>query len=107
MIKITITNLEGGVELMGEPSRTLLQIIQEHRLDWMHACGAKGRCTTCKVVIEEGEEHLSLPTGPERRFQSSGALTTGERLTCQSRTKGNLKVRVPRESMLPHVNYSD
>lgn len=107
MIKITITNLEGGTDLFGEASKTILEIIQEHQLDWMHACGAKGRCTTCKVVIEEGEEYLSSPTGFERQFQSSGALAASERLSCQSKTAGSLKVRVPRESMLPHVKYSD
>ncbi|WP_339698230.1 2Fe-2S iron-sulfur cluster-binding protein [Algoriphagus aquimarinus] len=38
--------------------RKVIEIIHENGIDWMHACGKKGRCTTCKIILKSGEENL-------------------------------------------------
>ena len=59
MSKITISNLNNKQVVGHNNSKTVLNIMHENFVDWMHACGGKGRCTTCKMKILEGREHLS------------------------------------------------
>ena len=89
----------------GASGKTLLNHFQAHRLDWMHACGGKGRCTTCKVIVLEGMEHLGLLTLAEQKYRQMGALKAQERLSCQAIPDGSVVVAVPEEYKLPHVRY--
>ena len=40
----------------------------------MHACGAKGRCTTCRLQVLAGQENLSPLTAAELRYRAAGRL---------------------------------
>lgn len=107
MVKITIENL-GRKELeVNNPNQTVLSCIQQHFVDWMHACGAKGRCTTCKMEIVSGEDNLSETTQPEKRYMMANELTASQRLACQARAMGNVVIRVPDDVKLPHLSYTD
>jgi 2Fe-2S ferredoxin len=106
MAKIVIENLFGKSLELKDTQKTFLQHFHEHQLDWMHACGGKGRCTTCKIVIEEGGE-ISPLTQPELRYIRIRALQSRERLSCQAIPSGDVRIRVPEECKLPHVLYSD
>lgn len=77
--------------------------------DWMHACGGKGRCTTCKAIIIKGMESLHERTDAEKRFAKLGRLKANERLTCQVQVDKeiSLVVKVPEQSKMPHLNYTD
>jgi 2Fe-2S ferredoxin len=88
-------------------SKTLLQHFQDHHIDWMHACGAKGRCTTCKVIIKEGGENFEPLTHAEQGYMQQGALKPQERLACQAKINGDVSLIAPEEYQLPHVVYSD
>ena len=35
-------------------SKTLLEHSQDDGIDWMQACGRKGRCTTCIAIGKSG-----------------------------------------------------
>lgn len=106
MALLTIENLPG--EPITVPAgATLLAALQAAGHDWMHACGAKGRCTTCRLEVREGLENLSPPTDAELRYRASGRLQADERLTCQARLPAGAVVgRVPQATKLPHVQYS-
>jgi 2Fe-2S ferredoxin len=106
MAVILIQNLGARSISVQDLSRTLLQHFQDHYLDWMHACGGKGRCTTCKLLVIEGTQNLSQPTAVETAYQRQGALGSGERLACQVRTSGDVVITVPEEGKLPHIHYS-
>lgn len=106
MVKIVIENL-GRKELrVNNDAKTVLNHLQDHFLDWMHACGAKGRCTTCKMVVIAGEENLSEPTAAELKYRNSGELLNNERLTCQATVRGDLVIKVPESGKLPHLTYT-
>lgn len=106
MATITIRNLfDRTIEAV--PEKSLLKHFQDIRLDWMHACGGKGRCTTCKVIVLSGAENLSQLTPAEIRYKNMKALADGERLSCQVRPLGDIVVRVPEEYKLPHLTYSE
>ncbi|HYG18715.1 MAG TPA: 2Fe-2S iron-sulfur cluster-binding protein [Ohtaekwangia sp.] len=106
MAVILIQNLGARSISVHDPSRTLLQHFQDHYLDWMHACGGKGRCTTCKLLVIAGAPNLSQPTAAETAYQQQGALELDERLACQVRTSGDIVISVPEEGKLPHIHYS-
>ncbi|SFQ56239.1 2Fe-2S iron-sulfur cluster-binding protein [Hymenobacter arizonensis] len=105
MALLTIENLPGAsVEVPA--GTTLLAAIQAAGYDWMHACGAKGRCTTCRLQVSSGLEKLSPPTDAELRYRAAGRLLANERLTCQARLlEGSVSGRVPEATKLPHVQY--
>ncbi|MEQ8477380.1 2Fe-2S iron-sulfur cluster-binding protein [Fulvivirga sp.] len=107
MVHIKIANLNDLTIQNNDNSKTLLTILQENYIDWMHACGAKGRCTTCKCIVKSGIEHFGGLTQPEINFKNMGRLNDNERLTCQTRiVKGEVEIEVPESSKLPHMDYS-
>jgi 2Fe-2S ferredoxin len=74
----------------------------------MHACGKKGRCTTCKIIVLEGIENLSPLTEREEFFKGIDRLKSYERLSCQAKLiKGEILVRVAEENKFPHMDYSE
>lgn len=107
MAAIVIKNLAEKTLEVQDFSKTMLQHIQQAGLDWMHACGGKGRCTTCKAIILEGIENLQPKTPAELRYEGLGLLAPQERLTCQAKANGDVTMLVPDEGKLPHMNYSD
>lgn len=107
MPEIIVQNL-GGKKIALTKDENLLKQIQEAGLDWMHACGGKGRCTTCKIQVMDGDAEFSEPTPNEIRYFEMSRLAANERLTCQAKIiKGYAEVTVPDSSKLPHVNYTD
>ncbi|HEX8349106.1 MAG TPA: 2Fe-2S iron-sulfur cluster-binding protein [Hymenobacter sp.] len=95
-----------GAELSVTTGTTLLAALQAAGHDWLHACGAKGRCTTCRLEVLEGLDHLTPLTEAELRYRAAGRLLAHERLTCQARLHtGTVVGRVPEATKLPHVRY--
>jgi 2Fe-2S ferredoxin len=107
MASIMIENLFKKTFRVTNHSKTLLQHFQDQNLDWMQACGAKGRCTTCMVIVKSGSEHLQDPTTAEQKYRQEGLLQPFERLACQAKINGDVVVKVPKEYQLPHVVYSE
>lgn len=87
--------------------RPLFHHLHEHHVDWMHACGGKGRCTTCKFKVLKGQEHIAACTSAEVRYQNTGELKSDERLACQAIIQGDIIIQVPDAFKLPHLRYSD
>jgi 2Fe-2S ferredoxin len=103
---LTVQNLPGAV-IETQPETALLAALQGAGHDWRHACGAKGRCITCRVQVLAGAENLAPLTDAELRYRAAGRLQPDERLTCQARLlKGELLARVPEATKLPHVQYN-
>ena len=107
MLKIIIENLNNKEIISQESKRKVIELIHENFIDWMHACGKKGRCTTCKMIVTEGIENLSPLTEREEFFKEKERLKLNERLTCQAELiSGTLKIRVAEANKFPHVDYS-
>ena len=107
MVKIVIENLAKKELLVNDLSQSVLQQVHSHFVDWMHACGGKGRCTTCKMIVLAGSENLTSPTEAETKYKQQGELTGSERLACQTRISGDILIRIPEEYKFPHVKYSE
>ena len=104
---LIIRNLANTCIPITMPDKSLLKHIQEEYIDWMHACGGKGRCTTCRIKVIEGMENISPFSAAEMRYKNQGKLKDTERLTCQSYAHGDILAEVPFECRLPHMQYSD
>ena len=107
MVKIVIENLAQKEVIPTGKLNSVLSVLQSNYIDWMHACGGKGRCTTCKMIVIEGADQLSPPSPAELNYQKRGELRTNERLACQTSVLGVCKIRVPEETKLPHMIYTN
>ncbi|HEX8426726.1 2Fe-2S iron-sulfur cluster-binding protein [Hymenobacter sp.] len=104
MPTLTVQNLPATVPV--PTGSTLLAALQAAGYDWMHACGAKGRCTTCRIILVSGAEALTPPTAAELRYRTANRLQENERLTCQTcLPAGDVEGRVPEATKLPHLHY--
>ena len=88
--------------------QTVLHAILSAGIDWMHACGAKGRCTTCRIIVTQGQQYLTSLSAAEQKFKNQNRLKENERLLCQCMLPtGEVSGCVPEQTKYPHVSYSD
>jgi Na+-transporting NADH:ubiquinone oxidoreductase subunit F len=73
---------------------TLLETLTNNKIFIPSACGGKGACGVCEVVVKEGGGDL-LPT--ETGFISRGEAKRGCRLACQVKVKRDMKIEIPAE----------
>lgn len=106
MPEVTIKNLHSKTIHCKTKTEKLLDILLSGT-DWMHACGKKGRCTTCTAIILKGGSSLSEYTLAEKRMIKLGRLKEGNRLACQAEVHDDVTVAVPGPYQLPHLDYSE
>ena len=106
MPRILIRNLNNQLIDSKDNSKSVLNIIHDAGIDWMFACGGKGKCTTCKLIVIDGIEQISDLSEQEQKFRDIGKLKENERLACQSRVSGDITAEVANENKFPHVDYS-
>ena len=73
--------------------QTLLDVSVRHRIPHLHQCGARGRCTTCRVQILDGLSHVSAPSPLEQKVASQRGWDEFTRLACQTRVHGDVVIR--------------
>ena len=80
----------------GKPG-SLLDIALAHDIELEHNCGGSCACTTCHVIVKEGEENLSEMQGDEEdRLDMADGLTIHSRLGCQAVVQGDVVVEIPK-----------
>ncbi|KIN62021.1 Adenylate/guanylate cyclase [Sulfitobacter noctilucicola] len=62
---------------------TLLEMSRLRGVPHASLCGGRGRCTTCRVVIEKGAEHLHPPSEAEAKSLAAVGAEANTRLACQ------------------------
>lgn len=103
---VTVENLHSKAIDCKSKKENLLDLLLQHT-DWMHACGGKGKCTSCRALFIEGQSSLGELSPAEQKFLNSGKLKPNERLACQVViNNADLKICVPESSKLPHLSYS-
>lgn len=77
-----------------ENKRLVLALIDEAKIDQLHACGGNSRCTTCRVHFIEGEPEKI--TEAEKQTLAARGLATfpGVRLSCQIECDHDMKIEV-------------
>ena len=80
----------------GEPG-SILDVLLGHGVHLEHACGGKCACTTCHVIVKEGEQNLSPSTEKEEdELDTAPGLTMHSRLGCQAIVKGDITIVIPK-----------
>ena len=75
---------------------SILDVALNHGLELEHACGGNCACTTCHVVVRQGEANLSEMEDDEAdRVEQAADLTLHSRLGCQSVVTGDVVVEIP------------
>jgi Na+-transporting NADH:ubiquinone oxidoreductase subunit F len=77
-----------------EAGATLLGALAGNRIFIPSACGGKGSCGVCEVVVKEGGGEL-LPT--EAGFISPGEARRGWRLACQVKVRRDMRIELAPE----------
>lgn len=89
-----VINDDPDKALRVEAGGTLLGALAGNRIFIPSACGGKGSCGVCEVVVKEGGGEL-LPT--ETGFISPGEARRGLRLACQVKVKRDMKIELAPE----------
>ncbi|MDX2180523.1 MAG: 2Fe-2S iron-sulfur cluster-binding protein [Bryobacteraceae bacterium] len=75
---------------------SLLDIALVNGIHLEHACGGSCACTTCHVIVKEGEANLSPQDEDEAdRLDMAPGLTLHSRLGCQAVVTGDVVVEIP------------
>jgi 2Fe-2S ferredoxin len=93
-----VVDYEPGVTPYHEHGRegSLLDIALNNGIDLEHACGGNCACTTCHIIVKEGEENLTtMEEDEEDRLYLADGLTLHSRLGCQSVVQGDVTVEIP------------
>ncbi len=88
MSTLTVENV-GSFDI-SSPKRLVLALEEDAKIDQLHACGGKARCTTCRVEFISGEPETM--TVAERTVMAARGLT-GVRLSCQIICDHDMTVR--------------
>ena len=79
----------------GKPG-SVLDIALAHGIELEHNCGGSCACTTCHVIVREGESSLSeMQEDEEDRLDTAVGLTIHSRLGCQAVVRGDVVVEIP------------
>src|SRR4029453_7714146 len=79
----------------GKPE-SFLDVAKNFGIALEHACGGSCACTTCHVIIKEGEQHLSEMQDDEAdRLDTAWGLTARSRLRAQAGKTGEVGREAP------------
>lgn len=80
------------VEVHFDTEVNLLESLVSADIPIAHLCGARARCSTCRVRVTEGIEQLSPRTEPEQKMASRLDFPDELRLACQTTAVGSVKI---------------
>ncbi len=99
-IRIFLENRRGMVTIRypegrsarAKPGLSVLDISRMNGIPHASVCGGRGRCSTCRVIVREGAEHLEPPNDSEVQVLRRVDAPETVRLACQIRPTHNLTV---------------
>lgn len=91
MPKVTIVTDEKTIDV--PDNYAMIDMCEEHDTSILFGC-RDGACGACMIRVLEGQENLSPMEDHERDFLETMAAEPDERLACQCRVLGDVKVEV-------------
>jgi adenylate cyclase len=89
---VTLTYVDGPVVTL-LPGASILEMSRAYAVPHASVCGGRGRCSTCRVSVGAGREHLPPPTPAEQKVLNRIGAAPDVRLACQVRPHRSLVVR--------------
>lgn len=90
-----------GPTIEATPGRSLLELSRAAGIPHASVCGGRGRCSTCRVRIEKGQDRLPPPIGAEAVTLASISAPSNIRLACQIRPSADLSVAIVSRPAVP------
>jgi len=88
-VRVTTDDLEIDVK----DGYALIDMCEDHDTSILFGC-RDGACGACMVRVLEGQEHLSPMQDDEKDFLETMAAEPDERLACQCKVYGDVKLEV-------------
>jgi 2Fe-2S ferredoxin len=96
MPKITFLPMNQTVE--AKEGESILEVAVANDIPLQHACGGFCACTTCHVIVKEGDSNLSeMEEDEEERLDRAAGVTLKSRLGCQAKVNGDVTVEIQNE----------
>jgi adenylate cyclase len=89
---IVIVSYPEGRQARAYRGMSVLEVSRAAGIPHASVCGGRGRCSTCRVRVIEGEELLAPATPEEQRVLDRVGAPVGVRLACQIRPATALEV---------------
>lgn len=96
--RVDIEPIGRRVEVAG--GTTLLAAVHAAGVELASVCGGHGQCGRCRVTVVGGA--AGAPTEADLRHLSETELAGGQRLACRTSVTGDVRVHVPRASLVTH-----
>lgn len=80
-------------EIQTKPEENILEASLRASIPHTHACGGKAKCSTCRVLILKGLEHLPPRNAKEQAIARRMGFNPSIRLACQTVPGGDVSVR--------------
>src|SRR5512143_1021723 len=80
------------------PGTDLLEAARQAGIGLASVCGGEGTCGRCRVMIMSGS--VTPPVDADHRFLSQLELMSGQRLACRCQIYSDVKVHVPKASLV-------
>jgi len=94
-VTVTVDDEKYPLADHGKPG-SLLDIALANDIALEHNCGGSCACTTCHVIVRQGEDSLSeMEVDEEDRLDMAEGLTIHSRLGCQAVVRGDVVVEIP------------
>ncbi len=71
---------------------SVLEASRSHGIAHLSMCGGRGRCSTCRVRVVDGDAHCPPPSTNESRTLARVGASPDTRLACQLRPSGDVGV---------------
>jgi 2Fe-2S ferredoxin len=95
-MKHKVTFLPHNVTAEADTDETILEAALANDIELEHNCGGNCCCTTCHVIIREGEDRLSpMEEEEEDRLEECAELMPTSRLGCQVKIRGDVIIEIP------------
>ncbi len=78
---------------------SLLDAADKLQVKLRHDCGGFATCSTCRVWVQEGMEHLTAIDLDEENMLEEAELAAPYRLSCQAKVLGDVIVHIDVEEM--------
>ena len=96
--RLTVTLQPAGRRVEVEAGTNLLEAAQKAGIEMVASCGGIGICATCRVRVVDGK--VTPPGATEVEELGLEQVEAGFRLACQTVPLGDVRVEIPRESLL-------
>jgi 2Fe-2S ferredoxin len=91
-MKIKLAHNDQIIEVSGDAS--LMTELKTHGFNIKTTCGGCASCADCVVKVIAGAENINEPTFEEKQLLGNVFHITKERLSCQTKIKGDITVDI-------------